>query len=78
MPLQVYFGKCGAAGKALGKIFYVWNCVIIRNGGSVECTVVATGSPNADLLGHEEECGRPRSRGAPGCSVPQQSGLETA
>ena len=69
---EVYFGKRGAAGKAVGVIFYMWHWVPVRNGASFECSVVSTGSPNAVLLGHEMEGERPRSLGASGCNIPQQ------
>ena len=57
-PYEVYFGKGGAAGKAVGVFLYVWNCVPVRNSASVECSVVATVSTTAVILGHEMEGGR--------------------
>ena len=50
---------------------YVWNWVPVRNGASIECSVVATGSPTAVLLGHEMEGRRPQALGTLGCTVPQ-------
>ena len=71
-PYEVYFGKGGAAGKAVGIILYVWNWLPVRNGASIECSLVAIGSPTA-VLGHEMEGRRPRYLGASGCSFPQRS-----
>jgi hypothetical protein len=51
-PYKVNFGKGGAAGKAVGVVLHVWDCVPARDGASVESSVVSTGSPTAILVGY--------------------------
>jgi hypothetical protein len=51
-PYKVNFGEGGAAGKMVRVVLYVWDWVPVRDGASVESSVISTGSPTAVLLGH--------------------------
>jgi hypothetical protein len=66
---EVNFGKVGAAGKAVGVVLYMWDQIPVRDGVSVQSSVISTGPPTAVLLGHEMEGGRPWTLGVSGCAV---------
>jgi len=68
---QANLGECGAAGKAVGVVLYVWNWKPVRDGASVQGSVVSTGPPTAVLLWHEMEGGQPWAFGASRGAVPQ-------
>ena len=48
-PNDVDFRKDGAAGKAVGVVFYVWDWVAFRDGAIVQSSVGSTGPPTAVL-----------------------------
>ena len=80
-PYEFYFGKGGAAGEAVGVILYMWNWVPVRNGASVECSVVATGPSTDILLGNEMEGGdhgTSARRAVPSRSMASNSALAMA
>jgi len=51
-PYKVNFGEGGAAGKIVRVVLYMWERVPVRDGASIERSVISTGSPTAVLLGH--------------------------
>jgi len=51
-PYKVNFGEGGAAGKAVSVVLYVWDWLPVRDGASVESSIISTGSPTSVLLGH--------------------------
>jgi RecB family endonuclease NucS len=55
-PHKISFGKGGAAGKAVGVVLDMWDLVKVRDGASVQGSVISTRPPTA-LLGHEMEGG---------------------
>jgi hypothetical protein len=66
---EVNFGKGGAAGKAAGVVLYVWDRIPVRVGASVQSSIISAMPPNAVLLGHEVDGGRPWTFGASGSDV---------
>ena len=54
---------------------YMWDWIPVRDGASVQGSVVSTGPPTAVLLGHEVEGGRAWAIGASGCAI-LQHGVE--
>jgi hypothetical protein len=51
-PYKIKFGEGGAAGKVVRVVLYVWDRVPVRDGESVESSVISARSPIAVLLGH--------------------------
>jgi len=74
-PDGVDFRKGGAAGKAVGVVLNVRDWIPVRDGASVQGSVVSTGPPTAVLLGYEMESGEPWALGASGSAV-LQHGVE--
>jgi len=68
---QVNLGEGGAAGKAVGVVLDVWYWIPVRDGASVQGSVVSIGPPTVVLLWHEMEGGRPWAFGSSGGAIPQ-------
>ena len=73
-PDEVDFKKGGAAGKAVGVDLNVRAWIPVRDGASVQGSIISTWPPTA-VLGHEMASGRPWTLGASGCAV-LQHGVE--
>jgi hypothetical protein len=52
---QIYCGEDSPASRLLCKVGNVPNGILVRDGRSVQCTIVATGSPAVFILGDEVE-----------------------
>jgi hypothetical protein len=52
-PYEIDFGKGSAASKTVGVVLYVWHWVPVRNGTSVESTIISAWSPTGVLLGYK-------------------------
>jgi hypothetical protein len=73
-PEEVNFGKGGSAGKTVGVVLYAWDWIPVRDGASVQGSIISTGLPTA-VLGHEMEGGRQWTLSVSGCAV-LQHGVE--
>jgi hypothetical protein len=69
-PYKVNFGEDGAARKVVRVVLYVRDWIPVRDGASVESSVISTGSPTAVLLGHQTEGRQPWALGTSGCTIP--------
>ena len=52
-PYEINVGKGSAASKTVGIVLYVWHWVPVRNGASIEGSIVSTWSPTGVLLRYE-------------------------
>ena len=68
---QANLGEGGPAGKAVGVVLDVWYWIPVRDGTTVEGSLVSKGPPTVVLLCHEMEDVRPCAFGASGGAVPQ-------
>jgi hypothetical protein len=53
---EINFGKGGAAGNAMGVILNVWDRIPVRDGASVQSSIISAGPPTV-VLGHKMEGG---------------------